>query len=117
MISDDIESQLFRYIRNKVVGLGGYLYAINGISDHIHLVMSIPVKISVSTFIGQIKAVASTRINKSHLELGEFRWQSGYSIFSVGEKELSFIIRYVENQKVHHKEGSDQPSLEKIFQK
>ena len=105
MISGDIEGALFHFIRSKVGGLGGYLYAINGVSDHIHLVVSIPVKISISTFIGQIKAVASTRINKTRLGLGEFRWQTGFSIFSVSEKDLPFIIQYVENQKVHHDEA------------
>ena len=115
MISDDIESHLFHYIRTKTVGLGGYLHAINGVSDHVHLVVSIPVKIPISTFIGQIKAVASTKINKTLLELGDFRWQSGYSIFTVGEKELPFIIRYVKNQKIHHDEGTDLPNHEVYF--
>jgi REP element-mobilizing transposase RayT len=112
VILDDIETQLYQYIKKKVFQLGGYLHAINGVSDHVHLVVTIPVTISISRFIGQIKAVASTRINKTHFEIGQFKWQSGYSIFSIGQKELPYIIKYVNNQKTHHAEQTTLSNLE-----
>ncbi len=111
-ITPDIEGEIYSYIAKKVHGLGGYLHSINGISDHIHIIVSIPVNISISSFIGQIKGIASTKINKSCLQLGEFRWQSGYSIISLGKKELKYHIRYVENQKHHHADKTTQNKLE-----
>jgi len=111
-ITNVIEKKIFEYIGLKIFGLGGYLYAINGVSDHLHLIVSVPVTIPIAKFVGQIKAVSSTKINKIFFELGQFRWQSGYSVFSIGRKELKSHIRYVENQKTHHAEGTSQFHLE-----
>jgi len=111
-LTADIEKIIFDYIARKIHGLGGYLHVINGVEDHLHLIVSIPVTIAISKFIGQIKAVASTKINKQYFELGQFRWQSGYSVFSIGRKELKSHIRYVENQKTHHAEGTCRHHLE-----
>ena len=114
IITSIIEHLLFQYIAKKAVGLGGIVHALNRISDHVYLIVSIPVSIQISTFIGQVKGVASTKINKSRLGAGFFSWQSEYSVFSMREKDLSFYIRYVENQKHHHKEGTYQENLEKF---
>jgi REP element-mobilizing transposase RayT len=107
---------VFLFLTKKIHGLGGHLFAINGVSDHIHLVLSIPVTIALSKFIGQIKAVASTKINKTCFEIGEFKWQRGYAIFSINEKELIYYVRYVENQKTHHAEGTLISDLEQFEQ-
>ena len=114
IITSSIEYLLFEHIAKKAIGLGGIVHALNGISDHVHLIVSIPVSIPISKFIGQVKGVSSTKINKSGLSDGYFSWQSEYSVFSISEKELSFYIRYVENQKHHHKEGTFKDSLEKF---
>ena len=114
IITASIEHLLFQYIAKKAIGLGGIVHALNGTSDHVHLIVSIPVSIPISKFIGQVKGVSSTKINKSGLGDGYFSWQSEYSVFSMSEKELSFYIRYAENQKHHHKEGTTQENLEKF---
>jgi len=114
VILEDIETLLYQFIRNKINNLGGYLHAINGVSDHVHLVVTIPVTIPISRFIGQIKAVSSTRINKTCFEIGQFKWQAGYSIFTIGRKELPYIIEYVKNQKLHHANGTINKILESI---
>jgi len=105
IITPNIENQIHSYITKKALNLGGIVYAINGISDHVHLAVSIPPSISISKFIGQIKAVASVRINQSGLCDQKFFWQTSYSIFTFRESELPSIIRYVENQKDHHAQG------------
>ena len=112
-ITPDIEDLIHSYIAKKAFGLGGIVYAINGISDYVHLAVSIPPSISISKFIGQIKAVASVRINQSGLCDQKFYWQTSYSIFTCRESELPGIIRYIKNQKDHHKEGTTKINIEK----
>jgi len=102
IITSGIEQQLHYYIAKKAISLGGIVYAINGIDDHVHLAVSIPPSMSISKFIGQIKAVASVRINQSGLCDQKFYWQSSYSIFTFRESELAEIARYVKRQKQHH---------------
>jgi putative transposase len=114
IITPEIEERIHSHIAKKALHLGGIVYPINGISDHIHLAVSIPPSISISKFIGQIKAVSSVRINQSRHRSEKFYWQSAYSIFSFRESELPKIVRYTSNQKDHHVKGTTKPLMERI---
>jgi REP element-mobilizing transposase RayT len=95
IITVQIESILFDFIRSKAIGLGGFVYALNGIEDHVHMVAHIPVTIPVANFIGQIKGSSSTRINKSTDGGGHFFWQTSYSVFTISNNLVPAIINYV----------------------
>ncbi len=116
-ITSQIEEKLHDYVAKKAINLGGIVYAINGISDHVHLAVSIPPAISISKFIGQIKAVSSVRINQSGLISEKFYWQSAYSIFSFRESELSVVVQYIKRQKQHHSDGTTRKKFEILAKK
>ena len=111
-ITTQIEPLLHDFIRSKAIGLGGYIYAINGTEDHIHLVVHIPRTIPVSQYVGKIKGSSSAQLNKLNLCTDKFYWQSEYSIFTISEFMIPRLIQYTENQKVHHKNGSTRTGLE-----
>jgi REP element-mobilizing transposase RayT len=111
-ITAEIEEQLHTFIVKKAIGLGGIIHAINGTDDHIHLAVSIPASIPISRFIGQIKAVSSTKLNKSNPGEEKFFWQSEYSVFSFGEQNLQYVVRYIKNQKQHHFKGTEKINME-----
>ena len=75
LITEDREAIIHGYLLSKAVGLGATVFALNGVADHVHMVVSIPPKIAVSKFIGQVKAVASTKFNKSGLNDPPLFWQ------------------------------------------
>jgi len=79
----------------------------------VHLVAAIPPKIAVAKFIGQVKAVASTKFNKFGLDTTPFFWQEEYGAFSFDGKRLPNYISYVERQKEHHAQGTTIPILER----
>ncbi len=105
-ITSSIEPSLYNFLCSKAIGLGGYVYAINGTVDHVHLLVHIPRTIPVAQFVGKIKGSSSTRINKSGLGDGNFYWQSEYSIFTVSEFMIPKLKKYLVNQKTHHEQGS-----------
>jgi putative transposase len=100
-------------LRNKAIGLGAIVFALNGVVDHVHTVVAIPPKIAVAKFIGQIKAVASTKFNKSGVSEVSFFWQEEYGVFSFDGKRLPNYIAYVERQKEHHVQRTIIPILER----
>jgi len=106
MIEPKYEDELYDTIRTKAAGLGALVYALNGTRGHVHMVASVPPRISLSNFIGQVKGVASALFNAAHGDELSFRWQSGYGVFSLGKEDLKRCIRYVEGQKRHHETGS-----------
>ena len=93
--------------------MGAIVFALNGWYDHVHLIASIPAKLAVATFIGQVKAVATARFNKSGHPQAPIYWQSEYAAFSMDKKRLPYHISYVEKQKQHHAGGCLIPFLER----
>ena len=39
---------------------------------------------------------------KQHDELKGFYWQNGYGAFSVNPTSINSVIKYIENQRIHH---------------
>ena len=70
--------------------------------DHIHLLVSIPPKISVSSFMGYLKGKSSLMIFDKHANLKyrygnrEF-WCRGYYVDTVGKNKKA-IAEYIRNQ-------------------
>ncbi len=71
-------------------------------ADHIHVVISIPPKLSIATTIGQLKGASSHRVNEVFVSHHSFAWQAEYGIFSFSERSLPRVVEYVRNQKQHH---------------
>jgi putative transposase len=112
LLTPDVEPVIYGFIRSKVAGLEGSLYAANGWLDHVHLVVSIPPKIAVAAFIGQVKGVTTARYNKSEECQVPIHWQEEYSVFSFDQKRLPNFVDYVERQKIHHAQGTTIKILE-----
>ena len=84
--------------------LGCVLHAAHAQPEHAHLVLSIPPRHAVATVIGRIKG------NSSHALAGllpeeRFTWQSGYGVFSFGERHLASVVHYVHEQDRRHATG------------
>jgi REP element-mobilizing transposase RayT len=113
LLTPEVEPIIYGFLRGKAIGLGATLFALNGIADHVHIVAAIPPKIAAAKFIGQVKAVASTKFNKSGQGAAPFFWQEEYGIFSFDGKRLPNYIAYVERQKEHHAQSTTIPILER----
>lgn len=99
------EPDLYGYLWGKATALGCFTHAINGMTEHIHVVISIPPKVAVASVVGQLKGASSHRINEVFVAHHSFAWQAEYGVFSFSEKALPTIVDYVKNQKQHHAEN------------
>ncbi|MFH2102773.1 MAG: IS200/IS605 family transposase [Chloroflexota bacterium] len=97
------EKHLYDYLWGKATALDCIPHTINGMPDHLHIVISIPPRLAVATIIGQLKGASSHRINKLYLG-SKFAWQGEYSVFSISESTLEKVVGYVNKQKQHHAE-------------
>ncbi len=75
----------------------------NGESDHIHLLLNYPPKVSISKLVNSLKGVSSRLIRKQHPELAKYYWKGGlwspsYFAGSCGGAPLSIIKQYIEQQ-------------------
>jgi putative transposase len=83
------------------------------IIDHVHLVVSIPPKVSVSEFMGIMKGKLAIKLLKSYAELkkrpywGNHFWARGYFVNTVGLDE-EMIRKYVKYQEEEEKKEEAQ---------
>ena len=105
-IDVEYERELYAYIMGIITNLGGHLYRIGGMPDHIHILTSIPSTKSISEFVKTIKQSSSIWLSSKTLFPKWNGWEDGYGAFTYSEKELSSVIEYIKNQKEHHKRVS-----------
>ena len=76
---------------------------INGMPDHIHILIGLKPDCVLSDLVRDIKANSSKWINENKFVLGKFEWQTGFGAFSVSQSQVQTIINYILNQEEHHK--------------
>ena len=102
LIDPEIEPILYKYIRRKCADNNCWLEAIGGTSDHIHILVRFPTSISIGNFVRRIKGASSHHLAQIIKSVDFFKWQGGYSAFTVSPFPVKTIVSYIENQKQHH---------------
>jgi len=114
LIDSDFEPELYKVIAAKAQASHGFVHAVGGIEDHVHLAVSIPPKIAPAKFIGDVKGNSSHFVNRVIKPDFEFYWQNEYGVLSFGERNLASVVRYIHNQKQHHADGTLIAAMERM---
>ena len=94
--------RLFQYMNGVIQERGHKVYAIGGMSDHVHILVSMSPKQSVSELVLEVKRASSIWINEQRLVLGKFAWQEGFGAFSYGKSQVDNVVSYIHHQEQHH---------------
>jgi len=106
LIKPNFKEELYKYITGIVKNQGQKLISINGIPDHVHILIGLKPAMALADLVKEMKADSSNFINKRRLVHGRFSWQEGYGAFSYGHSQLDTIISYIQNQEKHHSRRS-----------
>lgn len=109
--------ELYRYITGIVDGQGQKLLAINGMPDHIHLLVGLRPEKALSDLLREIKANSSKFINKQKWLPGRFSWQEGFGAFSYAASQVPDVIRYIQQQQQHHAKRGFQEEYQLMLEK
>ena len=93
---------VFAYIGGIIQNVGGYPITVGGITNHIHILATMPKTMSVAEFVQKIKSNSSKWIKTIDEYYETFAWQEGYGAFCVSPTLLKKTIRYIETQEQHH---------------
>ncbi len=102
MINKIWRDELYKYICGIVNKNHQKIYAINGMADHIHILLSIKPNILLSDLIRDMKASSSKFINSNKFVQSKFQWQEGFGSFSVSQSQIDRVIAYINDQEIHH---------------
>ena len=95
LITPQIEARLFRNLAQTAGELGCRVLAVNGLEDHVHLVIEISPRLAVATVVTRLKGAGSR-------DFSDLYWQRGYGALTIEERDLHAALDYVERQKEHH---------------
>ena len=92
VLTDRFRESVFAYMAGTAKELGGFALKVGGYHDHVHLLLRVPAKIAVSTFVGQLKANTSRHINNSSGTVKKFGWQDGFGAFTVSPSQKDSVM-------------------------
>lgn len=102
LIESNWKNELYKYITGIIQNNQHKVIIINGVEDHIHILVGLRPTQSISDLLKEIKGSSSKWINERGFTKMRFEWQEGYGAFSYGLSSLKNVIRYIENQEQHH---------------
>ncbi len=108
--------ELFKYIWGIIKNKNCHLYRISGVEDHLHILTSLHPTICLADFIKDIKVSSSIWIKKNKIFPFFECWQEGYSAFTCSFGDKNNLVKYIMNQKEHHKKVSYREELIKLYQ-
>ena len=109
------ESELYAYIWGILKNKKCHLFRIGGMPEHIHMLVSIPANQSLSSLMNVLKAESSKWMKASGLFPAFEQWGNGYAAFTYAMRDKDMIIRYIINQKEHHRSVSFEDEFRAIM--
>ena len=101
LITNEIKAELYAYMGGLVKELNGKPLIINGIADHVHMLIVLPPNVSVSDAMRFVKANSSRWMKE---RFGKpFAWQKGFGVFSVSRSGVDAVAKYIRDQEIHHR--------------
>ena len=108
MIHPDWEVELHKYISGIVANKGQKMLAINGTANHIHLFIGFKPDCCLSNLVREIKKSSNDFIKENHFTKTPFKWQEGFGSFTYANSQVDVVIKYIQNQKEHHRKKTFQ---------
>jgi REP element-mobilizing transposase RayT len=100
LIAETWEAELHRYLGGIVKNHNGEPIEINGMPDHIHLLVRLEPVGDFAAFMRELKASSSKWAKREHQP--KFSWQRKYAAFTVSESVSGAVRNYIQTQKRHH---------------
>ena len=106
LVGKDWKERLHEYMTAIFQGNNHKMLQINSMPDHIHIFIGMRPHQSISSLMQVVKAETSKWIKDQHFCASPFAWQEGYGAFSYSKSQVDQVIRYIQNQEIHHRKES-----------
>lgn len=110
------EEELYKYITGIVHAKNQKLIQINGMPDHIHILIGQKPSCCLSDLVRDIKKSSTEFIKGKDFYNSKFQWQDGFGAFSYSHSSLDYIANYIKTQKEHHRATSFEDEYRKILE-
>jgi REP element-mobilizing transposase RayT len=113
-LGDALRPDLFDLLGGLVRRSRGLPLEINGMPDHVHLLVKLRPDVRLCDVVRALKARSSFWAHQAGPELEGFAWQTGYGGFSVSHSQVEVVRRYIRNQETHHRTVTFDDEMRKL---
>ena len=108
VLNGTIEDELKQMLRDIAVEKGFSITHLEiGTDDHVHLMVSAPPKLSVTTIVSCLKGTSAFRLFRRHPELKKYYWKKedrhlrspSYYVESIGASNEAAVAKYIDDQR------------------
>jgi putative transposase len=117
LLSKDLRYQVKNHIKQNASNKGIFLDSINGVSDHVHALVSIKADQSIAKVAQLLKGESSHWVNAEKLVHGKFEWQDEYIAISVSESMVDKVREYINKQEEHHRKRTFAQEYQELMEK
>ncbi len=102
LIHNRIKDEIYKYIVGIIKKKNQKPMIINGMPDHVHILLGFSPDITISDLVRDIKSNSTNFVNDNNLIQGKFSWQKGFGAFTYSKSQVPRVVRYIKNQEEHH---------------
>ena len=103
----EASEELYRYIAGVIVGKQSTPYAINGIENHIHILVHLHPSVCLADLVRDIKLASSNWIKLHADAFPNYQgWGKEYGAFSYAMRNRDMVAQYIKRQREHHRHVS-----------
>lgn len=106
LISHEWKERLHQYITGIFQQNRHKVLQINSMPDHIHIFIGMRPHQSISSLMQLVKSESNKWIEEQGFCSSTFAWQEGYGAFSYAKSQVNNVVRYIQNQEIHHRKES-----------
>ncbi|MBS1643840.1 MAG: transposase [Bacteroidetes bacterium] len=104
VLPNEYSEELYRYIWGYIKNKKSFLYRINGMPNHVHILVGIHSTIALADFVKELKTSTNSWIKTNKDKFPDFiSWGEKYGAFTIRYQEKDIVIAYIKNQREHHK--------------
>ncbi|WP_244502113.1 transposase [Terriglobus roseus] len=116
-LMDDLRSEAFARMSEEIGTTENILIAIGGTADHVHVAVYLSRKMTVAKLVDRLKTAATRWIIRQGAKHEGFRWQKGFSVFSVSPADRNALAQYIHTQGILHCTRTFQQEMRAMYAK
>jgi putative transposase len=115
ILTQEYIKELYAYIHGTIKKKNCFLYRINGMEDHIHLLSDLHPSIALADYLRDIKTSSSLWLKKNEKFPAFEGWAEGYAALTYTWRDKDLIVNYIKNQQEHHIKESFEDEYRKLL--
>lgn len=103
LLAKPVRKVLFIHMQKEGEEKGLKIVAVNGVEDHMHLLIQLMPAQNLAQVVRSIRAASSAWMNENKLLTTTFEWEENYHALSVSPSSVKQVKDFIEKQEEHHK--------------